>query len=216
MRILTSVSEDEILLPRYVNWLTNFRCLPFNMEIAPSSLTHELFYEVMHRPMLLAAYSRLSNKDLAWAGVFAKSTTCKCGSFKWMLFAFVKFYCFLSCSSCVHNVIFHVKPPTKFTTPYGGRLEWTLPGGNLLMAHLKNKKLIRTKKRWSQVSGTHFLFPRKLLMASDVLFVFSLYFFVIYQEKFMSRYPKLITYIYNCIALCDDRRNDKSFNKQMH
>uniref|UniRef100_A0A672P6N0 chitin synthase n=1 Tax=Sinocyclocheilus grahami TaxID=75366 RepID=A0A672P6N0_SINGR len=34
-------------------------------------------------------------------------------------------------------------------TPYGGRLEYTLPKGNLMMVHLKDKTLIRHKKRWS-------------------------------------------------------------------
>lgn len=36
-------------------------------------------------------------------------------------------------------------------TPYGGRLEYTLPKGNVLTVHLKDKKKIRHKKRWSQV-----------------------------------------------------------------
>ena len=36
MRMLTSLSVDEILLPRYVNWSTNFRGLLFNDEMAPS------------------------------------------------------------------------------------------------------------------------------------------------------------------------------------
>ena len=35
MCVLTSLSIDEILLPNYVNWSTNFRGLPFN-ELAPS------------------------------------------------------------------------------------------------------------------------------------------------------------------------------------
>ena len=38
-------------------------------------------------------------------------------------------------------------------TPYGCRLQYTLPHGNTLTVHLKDKKLIRNKKRWSQVSG---------------------------------------------------------------
>ena len=38
MLIITSISVDEILLPRYVNCLTNFRCLPLEVEIAPSCL----------------------------------------------------------------------------------------------------------------------------------------------------------------------------------
>ena len=42
-------------------------------------------------------------------------------------------------------------PPTKTTTPYGGRLTWCLPGGNPLTLHLKDCKLVRQKKRWSQV-----------------------------------------------------------------
>lgn len=36
-------------------------------------------------------------------------------------------------------------------TPYGGRLVVKLPAGTLLFVHLKDKKLIRHKKRWSQV-----------------------------------------------------------------
>ena len=37
-RIMTSLSVDEILLLRYVNLSTNFRRLPFRVEIAPSWL----------------------------------------------------------------------------------------------------------------------------------------------------------------------------------
>ena len=45
MRILTSLSVDEILLSRYRNWFTNFRDLPINEELAPSWLqTCTLFY----------------------------------------------------------------------------------------------------------------------------------------------------------------------------
>ena len=33
--MLTLLSVDEILLPRYLNWSTNFRGLPFNGEIEP-------------------------------------------------------------------------------------------------------------------------------------------------------------------------------------
>ncbi len=42
-------------------------------------------------------------------------------------------------------------PPVKVITPYGGRLVWRLPGGNILIVHLKDKQKIRNKKRWSQV-----------------------------------------------------------------
>ena len=44
-----------------------------------------------------------------------------------------------------------IPPPFKTPTPYGGRLTWILPGGNFLIAHLKDKTKIRHKKRWSQV-----------------------------------------------------------------
>ena len=40
--------------------------------------------------------------------------------------------------------------PTKYPTPYGGRLVWTLPGGTKIICHLKDKNKIRHKKRWSQ------------------------------------------------------------------
>ena len=51
----------------------------------------------------------------------------------------------------VHRTDCHIEPPVKFPTPYGGRLEWTLPGKTKMIAHLKNKDMIRHKKRWSQV-----------------------------------------------------------------
>lgn len=53
--------------------------------------------------------------------------------------------------SKVHKVPVKIPPPTKYPTPYGGRLEWTLPGGNKLYVHMKDKVKIRHKKRWSQV-----------------------------------------------------------------
>ncbi|KAL0983717.1 hypothetical protein UPYG_G00131750 [Umbra pygmaea] len=42
-------------------------------------------------------------------------------------------------------------------TPYGGRLEYTLPHGNLLMVHFKDKTLIRHKKRWSQIMYLYYI-----------------------------------------------------------
>lgn len=42
-------------------------------------------------------------------------------------------------------------PPTKYPTPYGGQLIWTLPGKTHLTVHLKDKNKIRHRKRWSQV-----------------------------------------------------------------
>ena len=51
----------------------------------------------------------------------------------------------------VHQRFIRIRPPKIFLTPYGGRLEWRLPGGTKLIAHLKDKARIRHRKRWSQV-----------------------------------------------------------------
>ena len=40
MPILTSLSVDEIFAARCVNWSTNFRSLPLQMEMTPSCLKH--------------------------------------------------------------------------------------------------------------------------------------------------------------------------------
>ena len=53
----------------------------------------------------------------------------------------------------IYSEIYDIKAedPVKMHTPYGGRLEWTMPGGNILVGHLKDNTKIRNKKRWSQV-----------------------------------------------------------------
>ena len=48
MHMLTSLLVDEILLPRYTNWSTDFRDLPFNEEIAPPYLKHGLCFIWVH------------------------------------------------------------------------------------------------------------------------------------------------------------------------
>ena len=40
MYMLTLLSVEEILLPNYVNWSTNFRGLPLKSAISPSRLKH--------------------------------------------------------------------------------------------------------------------------------------------------------------------------------
>ena len=40
MCMVTSLSLDEILLPKYVKWSTSFRGLPFTVETALSLLKH--------------------------------------------------------------------------------------------------------------------------------------------------------------------------------
>jgi chitin synthase len=54
-------------------------------------------------------------------------------------------------ASNVHETPITLNRPLVVPTPYGGKLEWTLPGHNKLVAHLKDKILIRHRKRWSQV-----------------------------------------------------------------
>ncbi|XP_052704306.1 chitin synthase chs-2-like isoform X2 [Crassostrea angulata] len=55
-------------------------------------------------------------------------------------------------------------PPKKYVTPYGGRLEWELPGENKLIVHLKDKDKIRHKKRWSQIMYMYYFIGYELLM----------------------------------------------------
>ena len=54
-------------------------------------------------------------------------------------------------------------PPIKTPTPYGGRLTWKLPGGNLLIVHLKDKKRVAKRKRWSMVMYMYYLLGYRLL-----------------------------------------------------
>ncbi|XP_034419469.1 chitin synthase 1 [Cyclopterus lumpus] len=42
-------------------------------------------------------------------------------------------------------------------TPYGGRLMFVMPDGNMLYVHLKDKTLIKNKKRWSQIMYLYYL-----------------------------------------------------------
>ncbi|KAF1381993.1 hypothetical protein PFLUV_G00159770 [Perca fluviatilis] len=48
------------------------------------------------------------------------------------------------------------------TTPYGGRLVVTMPHGNSITVHFKDKELIRHKKRWSQVMYLYYLLGWKV------------------------------------------------------
>lgn len=60
-------------------------------------------------------------------------------------------------ASEVHATNVKVEPPTITPTPYGGRLEWILPGKTKMIAHLKDSAKIRKKKRWSQVMYMYYL-----------------------------------------------------------
>ena len=75
MHMLTSLSVNEILLPRCVKWSTDFRGLAFNVEMAPSFLNYmnSVLYEFTQRSMPLAVCSSLSSGDSARADVFARN-----------------------------------------------------------------------------------------------------------------------------------------------
>ncbi|MCI4394924.1 hypothetical protein PGIGA_G00174580 [Pangasianodon gigas] len=56
--------------------------------------------------------------------------------------------------------VFTNKEPDEVSiieTPYGGRIAFVLPEGNTLFVHLKDKGLIRNKKRWSQIMYMYYL-----------------------------------------------------------
>ena len=54
MRMLTSLSVDEILLPRYVKWNTNFRNWLSNVENTPSCLKYMNIFYLCSRQSWLA------------------------------------------------------------------------------------------------------------------------------------------------------------------
>ncbi|CAC5393469.1 CHS1 [Mytilus coruscus] len=64
--------------------------------------------------------------------------------------------------SVVHKKRISLRDGEMMRTPYGARITWTLPGGNDLVAHLKDKNKIRHKKRWSQVMYMLYVLKWKL------------------------------------------------------
>ncbi|XP_077137783.1 chitin synthase chs-2-like [Ranitomeya variabilis] len=66
------------------------------------------------------------------------------------------------------NQVFHHRNTSEckiqaiMPTPYGGRLCYNLPCGNMLYVHLKDKQRIRHKKRWSQIMYMYYLLGWKL------------------------------------------------------
>ncbi|KAI2653476.1 Chitin synthase chs-1 [Labeo rohita] len=63
---------------------------------------------------------------------------------------------------CIFKKTATLPHQTIINTPYGGRLEYTLPKGNLMMVHLKDKTLIRHKKRWSQIMYLYYILGWRL------------------------------------------------------
>ena len=68
----------------------------------------------------------------------------------------------------VHEQNIIIDYPTIVPTPYGGKLIWKLPGGNRLIAHVKDKDLIRHRKRWSQCMYMYYLLGYRLAARADL------------------------------------------------
>ncbi|XP_060081250.1 uncharacterized protein LOC132560604 [Ylistrum balloti] len=66
-------------------------------------------------------------------------------------------------ASSVHEKALTINDAIKIPTPYGGQLVFLMPGGNFLFVHLKDKKKIRNKKRWSQVMYMYYLLGYRIL-----------------------------------------------------
>nr|CAD2147597.1 unnamed protein product [Meloidogyne enterolobii] len=67
-------------------------------------------------------------------------------------------------ASSVHQTQLQLRTPKICITPYGGRISYVLPGRNRLSIHLKNRFLIRQRKRWSQVMYLYFLLGFRLTL----------------------------------------------------
>ena len=65
MLMLTSLSGNEILLLKYMNWSIDFTVLPFNKAIVLSYLKYmnSVLSELMLRPIILTACFRLYSRD---------------------------------------------------------------------------------------------------------------------------------------------------------
>ncbi|TRY61889.1 hypothetical protein TCAL_08870 [Tigriopus californicus] len=71
--------------------------------------------------------------------------------------------CMDEAASYVHQTTIRLRPPKKIPTPYGGRLVYTLPGKTKMVVHMKDKSLIRHKKRWSQCMYMYYLLGHRLM-----------------------------------------------------
>ncbi|KAL4227394.1 hypothetical protein ACF0H5_012837 [Mactra antiquata] len=60
-----------------------------------------------------------------------------------------------------------ISPPSKYVTPYGGRLVWIMPGHTKMIVHIKDKNKIRHRKRWSQCMYMYYLLGFKLFGSKD-------------------------------------------------
>jgi hypothetical protein len=80
-----------------------------------------------------------------------------------------------------------VEDPIKIPTPYGGRLVWLLPGKNRLIVHMKDKNLIRHKKRWSQVRQFHNKKKKIFFIFFGICFFKVMYMYYLLSFKLLRR-----------------------------
>ncbi|KAI3387050.1 hypothetical protein SNEBB_001269 [Seison nebaliae] len=67
-------------------------------------------------------------------------------------------------AAIIHDIDnMRMTPPTLTPAPYGGRLTWKLPGGNLLKVHLKDRLKTQRRKRWSIVMCLYYVLGYNLL-----------------------------------------------------
>ncbi|XP_065940998.1 chitin synthase chs-2 isoform X2 [Magallana gigas] len=79
--------------------------------------------------------------------------------------SFVKLYASLmnEAASAVHSKYIELPPPFVIPSKYGGQVIFTMPGGNLIYTHLKDKVKIRHRKRWSQVMYMYYLLGYRIV-----------------------------------------------------
>ncbi|XP_055338625.1 chitin synthase chs-2-like [Paramacrobiotus metropolitanus] len=70
---------------------------------------------------------------------------------------------FQEAAANVHEFPVTLRPPRKVTTPYGGQLQWVLPGGNRCTIHFKDTNLIRAGERWSEVMALYYVLGHKIM-----------------------------------------------------
>ncbi|XP_071050760.1 chitin synthase chs-2-like [Onthophagus taurus] len=71
-------------------------------------------------------------------------------------------------ASLVYNNDIKLKDPVKYVTPYGGKLEWILPGKTKLVVHLKDNNKVRSRKRWSQVMYMYYILGHRIIERNDL------------------------------------------------
>ena len=74
---------------------------------------------------------------------------------------------------------FELEKVKKYETPYGARCEWGLLSKDAkLVVHLKDKKKIRHRKRWSQVQFWFAVKKLQLIHFTRFFFSMSLMYFI--------------------------------------